>query len=74
MIENITAHLDTILILISIFAGYRMLKSDLSEKINHMEDKLNHLTDRVNSLIKDLSYLTGRFDQVFPSGKPKTAA
>lgn len=85
MIENITAHLDTILILVSIFAGYRMIKPDLTEKINGLkEDNTNmekRLTERIMGVetsikenIREIGYLKGRLDELFPNNRNKTAA
>lgn len=85
MLENIAAHIGTLIILISIFGGYRMLKSDLEEMINKTENTLTEkikdtktsvkeVENKVDDLAKDLSHLKGRLDQLYPPGIDKTAA
>ena len=85
MFENIMAHIDTILIIITLVGGYRLLKSDLKEEIKKCEERLNNRFDETTINIKEVdrktnevsnkvSHIEGRLDQLFPAGVNKTAA
>ena len=69
MFENIMAHIDTILIIITLVSGYRLLKSDLTEIINQShkglkeeikkcEDRLNNRLDETTANIKEVDKKT----------------
>ena len=64
MFENIMAHIDTILIIITLVGGYRLLKSDLTEIINQShkglkeeikecEEKIAASEERLNKKLDD---------------------
>ena len=85
MFENIMSHIDTILIIITLVGGYRLLKSDLKEEIKKCEERLNNRFDETTINIKEVdrktnevsnkvSHIEGRLDQLFPAGVNKTAA
>lgn len=54
MIENIAAHIGTLIILISLFGGYRMLRSDLKEMIDKSENTLTEKIEDTKTSVKDL--------------------
>ena len=55
MFENIMAHIDTILIIITLVGGYRLLKSDLIEEIKKCEGKIGATEERLNNRLDDMS-------------------
>ena len=84
MFENTMAHIDTILIIITLVSGYRLLKSDVKEEIKKCEERLNNRFDETTINIKEVdrktnevsnkvSHIEGRLDQLFPAGVNKTA-
>ena len=59
MFENIMAHIDTILIIITLVGGYRLLKSDLKEEIKKCESKIGATEVR---LIEEIKKCEGKIE------------
>ena len=53
MFENIMTHIDTILIIITLVGGYRLLKSDLTEIINQSHKGLKEEIKQCEGKIKE---------------------
>lgn len=68
MLENIAAHIGTLIILISIFGGYRMLRSDLKEIINRSEstltEKISSLTEKIEDTKTSVKDLENKVDSL----------
>ena len=70
MFENLMAHIDTILIIITLVGGYRLLKSDLTEIINQSHKGLKEEIKQCEGKIEATeARLNNRFDDMITSIK-----
>ena len=73
MLENITAHIDTILIIFSVFGGFFLLEKKITAQIDDLKADHNSLNQKVDNLSAQVNELKGTVTTILFIMRPNHA-